>query len=227
MLNSRDIDRLRADVAENCRRWLERCGRAGLAVLVTNTVRDAAYQAWLYEQGRTRPGSIVTNGKLPTFHDVEAGLAFDFCKNVKGQEYSDAQFFADAAALAKEMGFSWGGDWKSFVDRPHIQWDAGGQYTNAMIRKGQYPPAMPAWEEEENMTQETFDGMMADYLARLGEQSPSDWSEDARTWAEGRGLIRGDETGNRRYKMFVTREEMAVLLQRMEQGAETGDQPAK
>ena len=98
MLNSRDIDRLRADVAENCRRWLERCGRAGLAVLVTNTVRDAAYQAWLYEQGRTRPGSIVTNGKLPTFHDVEAGLAFDFCKNVKGQEYSDAQFFAAVAA---------------------------------------------------------------------------------------------------------------------------------
>ena len=214
MLNSRDIDLLRPDVAENCRRWMARCRDAGLAVLVTNTVRDEEYQAWLYEQGRTRPGGIVTNGKVPTFHSVEAGLAFDLCKNSKGQEYSDPAFFEAAAALAKEMGFSWGGDWKSFVDRPHIQWDDGGRYTNAMIRKGQYPPEMPAWEEEEDMTQESFDRMMADYLVRLGEQPPSDWSEDARRWAEQTGLIRGDENGNKRYKMFVTREELAVLLQR-------------
>ena len=214
MLNSRDIDLLRPDVAENCRRWMARCRDAGLAVLVTNTVRDEEYQAWLYEQGRTRPGGIVTNGKVPTFHSVEAGLAFDFCKNRKGQEYSDPAFFEAAAALAKEMGFSWGGDWKSFVDRPHIQWDDGGRYTNAMIRKGQYPPEMPAWEEEEDMTQESFDQMMADYLLRLGQQPPSDWSESARAWAEDRGLIQGDENGALRYKMFVTREELAVLLQR-------------
>ena len=219
MVNSRDIDRLRADVAENCRRWLARCREAGLSALVTSTVRDAAYQAYLYEQGRTRPGGIVTNAKTPTFHAVEAGLAFDFCKNVKGQEYSDLQFFEAAAVLAKEMGFSWGGDWKSFVDRPHIQWDAGGQYTSAMIRSGQYPPAMPAWEEEEDMTQENFDRMMADYLRRLGEQPPADWSEAARRWAEERGLIRGDENGNMHYKMFVTREELAALLQ---QTAEAG-----
>ena len=148
MLSSRDVDLLRSDVAENCRRWLARCRSAGLNVLITNTVRDAEYQAWLYEQGRTRPGSIVTNGKLPTFHHVDAGLAFDFCKNVKGQEYSDAAFFQDAAAIAKEMGFSWGGDWKSFVDRPHIQWDNHGQYTSAMLRKGLYPPDMPLWEED-------------------------------------------------------------------------------
>ena len=78
MLNSRDIDLLRPDVAENCRRWMARCRDAGLAVLVTNTVRDEEYQAWLYAQGRTRPGGIVTNGKVPTFHSVEAGLAFEF-----------------------------------------------------------------------------------------------------------------------------------------------------
>ena len=41
-----------------------------------------------------------------------------------------------------------------------------------------------------------------------------DWAESARAWAEGRGLIQGDENGALRYKMFVTREELAVLLQR-------------
>lgn len=222
MLNSRDVNLLRSDVAENCRRWLARCQNAGLAVLVTNTVRDAEYQSWLYEQGRTRPGSIVTNGKVPTFHHVDAGLAFDFCQNVKGKEYSDLGFFQAAAALAKEMGFSWGGDWTSFVDRPHIQWDGRGRYTSAMLRKGLCPPDMPLWEEDEEMTQETFDRMMADYLVRLGQQPPSDWSEDARRWAEQTGLIRGDENGNKRYKMFVTREELAALLQRTEQPAAEG-----
>ncbi len=148
MLNSRDISLLRGDVAANCRTWLERCKTAGLNVLVTNTVRDKEYQEYLYAQGRTRPGSIVTNGKTPTFHADTAGLAFDFCKNVKGHEYDDIPFFQQAAALAKEMGFSWGGDWKSFPDKPHIQWDNDGEWTSSMILAGKLPPEMPLWGAE-------------------------------------------------------------------------------
>ena len=143
MLNSRDISLLRSDVAANCRRWLELCKDAGLNVLITQTVRDKEYQEYLYAQGRTRPGSIVTNGRTPTFHSDTAGLAFDFCKNVKGHEYDDNAFFHKAAALAKGMGFSWGGDWKSFVDMPHIQWDNGGEWTSKMILAGELPPEMP------------------------------------------------------------------------------------
>ena len=87
MLDSRDISLLRPDVAANCRIWLDRCRAAGLNVLVTNTVRDKEYQEYLYAQGRTRPGNIVTNGRTPTFHSDKAGLAWDFCKNVRGEEY--------------------------------------------------------------------------------------------------------------------------------------------
>ena len=148
MLNSRDIALLRADVAENCRKWLDKCAAAGLNVLITNTVRDREYQEYLYAQGRTRAGSIVTNGKVPTFHADTAGLAFDFCKNVKGHEYDDNAFFHKAAAIAKGMGFSWGGDWKSFPDMPHIQWDNGGEWTSAMIRAGKLPPEMPTAEKK-------------------------------------------------------------------------------
>ena len=148
MLNSRDISLLRPDVAANCRKWLERCKAAGLNVLITNTVRDKEYQESLYAQGRTKPGNIVTNGRTPTFHADTAGLAFDFCKNVKGEEYADVDFFKKAAALAKEMGFSWGGDWKSFPDMPHIQWDNGGKWTSSMILAGKLPPEMPLWGAE-------------------------------------------------------------------------------
>ena len=155
MLNSRDVALLRDDVEQNCRKWLERCEAVGLNVLVTNTVRDKEYQEYLYAQGRTRPGSIVTNGRTPTFHADTAGLAFDFCKNVKGHEYDDTAFFHKAAAIAKEMGFSWGGDWKSFVDMPHIQWDNGGEWTSQMILAGKLPPTMPLWGAENDAEEES------------------------------------------------------------------------
>ena len=215
MINSRDINLLRFDVAKNCQILLERCRERGLAVLVTSTVRDDAYQEYLYQQGRTRPGSIVTNGRRPTFHWTEAGLAFDICKNVKGEEYSDTAFFRQVAALAKEMGFSWGGDWKSFPDLPHFQWDCNGAFTGTMIRAGKLPPAMPIFEEDEDMTQEKFNEMANAYFASLAEREPSEWSAEAREWAERGGILQGDSGGRKQYKAYCTREQMVVFLKRM------------
>ncbi len=149
MLKSRDIDRLRPDVAANCRAFLALCAAEGLKVLVTETVRDAEYQASLYAQGRTKPGGVVTNQKVPSFHSDKVGLAFDICKNVKGHEYDDAAFFARCGAIGKKVGFSWGGDWKSIVDKPHFQWDAHGKYTASMVRAGKLPPTMPRYKVQE------------------------------------------------------------------------------
>ena len=217
MINSRSIDDLRADVRENCKTLIERCKAAGLNVLVTQTLRDNEYQAQLYAQGRTKPGSIVTNAKTVSFHGC--GLAFDFCKNVKGAEYSDAAFFGKVAKLAKEMGFSWGGDWKSFVDKPHLQWDDGGKLTDAQVRAGKRPRTMPhwSWKEEEVVTQEDFNRMMDAYLAERAKQLPSDWSIDARLWAEKEGIVRGDGK-TMGYKSFATKEEVAIMLSRAVRG---------
>ena len=147
MLCSRDISRLRADVAANCRLFVEECKKQGLPVLVTETVRDLEYQASLYAKGRTAPGSIVTNQKTPSFHSDKAGLAFDICKNVKGHEYDDLAFFNRCGEIGKKIGFSWGGDWISLQDKPHFQWDNHGTYTAAMVRAGKLPPSMPVYKE--------------------------------------------------------------------------------
>lgn len=157
MLNSRDITKLRADVAANCNVFLQLCKEAGLNVLVTQTVRDDAYQAQLYAQGRTKPGSIVTNQRYPTFHWDKVGLAFDICKNVKGHEYDDAAFFQKCGAIGKKMGFTWGGDWTSLVDKPHFQWDQGGKYTAAMVRAGKLPPNMPIYQTKQEVKKVTKD----------------------------------------------------------------------
>lgn len=210
MYHSRDVGQLRADVAENCRILCERAAARGLNVLVTETVRDEEYQRYLAEKGYAAKTATV-----PTFHARGVGLAFDVCKNEKGHEYDDASFFDAVGRLGREMGFTWGGDWRSFPDRPHFQWDAGGSYSSAMIRAGRYPPPMPRFEEEETMTQEQFNEMMENYWKMLAQREPSAWSAEARAWAEENGLIVGDGSGKKQYKAFVTREQMAVFLKRL------------
>lgn len=222
MLNSRDISRLRDDVEVNCRRWVERCKAAGLNVLVTQTVRDKEYQEYLYAQGRTRPGSIVTNGRTPTFHADTAGLAFDFCKNIKGHEYDDTEFFKKAAAIAKEMGFSWGGDWKSFVDMPHIQWDNGGEWTSKMILAGRLPPAMPLWgenKEDDDMDVDRFKELFREMRKELQDNDGGAYSAEAREWAVNNGLVAGgsSEEFNGMWEDFLTREQFVTVLFRFAQ----------
>ena len=73
---------------------------------------------------------------------------------------------------------------------------------------------MYAEKEDEDMTQEKFNEMMTNYLTELEKAEPSDWSLEARTWAENIGLIKGDENGNKQYKTPCTREAMIVFLKR-------------
>lgn len=160
MIDSRSIDDLRVDVRQNVTVWKALCAAEGLNVLITSTLRDDAYQATLYAQGRTKPGQIVTNSPTTTYHGL--GLAFDFCKNVKGHEYDDLEFFSKAAKIAQAMGFTWGGSWTSFVDRPHIQWDNYGLYTSSMLRafkagNGAKCPDMPLYVQEKPIEEEIMD----------------------------------------------------------------------
>lgn len=140
MINSSDICDLRRDVARNCRLLLRRCEKAGLKVKITSTLRDNEYQATLYAQGRTEPGSIVTNTKVTTFHGK--GLAFDICQNIKGREW-EVSFFQKVAEIADGLGFEWGGDWTSIVDRPHFQWSGQKhEVTSKKLLAGELPGEM-------------------------------------------------------------------------------------
>ena len=70
-------------------------------------------------------------------------------------------------------------------------------------------------QEEEEMTQEQFNKMMDIYLADRGDLAGADWSKEDRTWAETNKIVQGDPDGNKRWKSFVTREELAAMLHRM------------
>ena len=73
-----------------------------------------------------------------------------------------------------------------------------------------------AQEMEGTVTQEQFNAMMDAYLQQLAAKGPNSWSQDARAWAESRGMICGDGSGSFQYQKFCTREELIQILYAME-----------
>lgn len=200
MFHSDELKYLRADVRVNCEKFLALCKEAGLNVKVTQTVRDDAYQKYLVSKGYASK-----DASRPTFHSVKAGLAFDICKNARGHEYDDATFFALCGQIGKQVGFSWGGDWRKFPDRPHFQWDNHLRWTGSMILAGKYPPEM-----EEYMTQADFNKMMDTYLAqKRAEKNPSTWAKDTWELAKKQGITDGSGPHG-----LCTREEVVALIER-------------
>lgn len=97
---------------------------------ITFTLRTFAEQDALYQQGRTKPGNVVTNAKAgQSIHNY--GLALDFAFVIDGKEASwdekkdwdgDKQSdWMEVVAVFKRYGWEWGGDWRSFKDMPHFQ----------------------------------------------------------------------------------------------------------
>lgn len=113
----RDISELTEKAQKACSLFMEKCKQQGLNVLITETYRSQERQNYLYEQGRTRPGNIVTWTKKSRH---TSRRAWDICKNVKGQEYSDSNFFKQCGEVAKSLNITWGGTW-STPDTPHFE----------------------------------------------------------------------------------------------------------
>lgn len=155
---------------------LRQCKAAGLNVLITETYRSQERQNYLYCQGRTydecikaginkdfarnnaRTGSKVT-WTLNSNHKNRR--AIDFCKNVKGQEYSDKEFFKKVGQIAKGLGLTWGGDWQQ-CDTPHIQLDAGKK------------PIMPNQTQDNKQDKELIEAVQILHKAGII-QSPEVW----------------------------------------------------
>lgn len=125
----RDISKLHPRLQDKIAQLKAMCEERGIPLGIGECFRTVAEQDALYAQGRTKPGAIVTNGKGSNYGSQHQwGIAVDFFRNIKGQEYTSIAFFEEVADLAKSIGLGWGGDWKSFVDRPHLylpEWGSG------------------------------------------------------------------------------------------------------
>jgi len=91
----------------------------GIFLRVTQAERTIGEQNDFYAIGRTAPGNIVTNARGgQSFHNY--GLAFDIVE-IKNKKASWKIDWDRIIPKAKKLGFEWGGDFRSFKDKPHFQ----------------------------------------------------------------------------------------------------------
>ena len=108
----------------------------------THTYRSIQEQNELYAIGRTIKGNKVTNAKGgQSYHNY--GLAFDIVilldKDKNGTfesiSYSQDENFIKVVDFFKSKGYEWGGDFKSFKDKPHFQKTFGKSINDLKTKK--------------------------------------------------------------------------------------------
>lgn len=141
LLSESRILTLHPSVRDKATEFINKAEAQGIKLRVTSAHRSHAEQTALYEQGRTKPGKIVTKAKAgESSHNF--GTAIDVVPIVNG----NADWNTDwnkIAVIGKSLGFSWGGDWKSFKDKPHFEMNFGNslaqlrnKYNSGMLTNG-------------------------------------------------------------------------------------------
>jgi len=113
----RDVAELAPNAQLAIRAFFYECHKAGVNVFVTETYRSQNRQNYLYEQGRTRSGQIVTWTRSSRH---TSRLAWDIAVCPPKSLY-DVATLNKAGAIARKLGITWGGDWKGSIDRPHFE----------------------------------------------------------------------------------------------------------
>lgn len=123
LLSENKVLTLHPKVRDKVTEFINKAEAQGIKLRVTSAYRTHAEQTALYEQGRTKPGKIVTNAKAgESSHNF--GTAIDVVPIVNGVADWNTDW-NKIAVIGKSLGFSWGGDWKSFKDKPHFEMNFG------------------------------------------------------------------------------------------------------
>jgi peptidoglycan LD-endopeptidase CwlK len=115
------LQKVHPELAKRVTELIEALTTQGHTIEVVQGLRTFAEQDELYKQGRTKPGQVVTNAKGgQSNHNY--GLAVDLCPFVNGKpQWNDNQTFVLIGSEAVRRGLEWGGAWKKFIDKPHVQ----------------------------------------------------------------------------------------------------------
>jgi peptidoglycan L-alanyl-D-glutamate endopeptidase CwlK len=145
-INVPPVTELHPIVAAKQQELITQTAAAGITILITDGFRSTEEQNALYEQGRTLDGLVVTQVRGGhSYHNY--GLAIDFALRTKeGDVVWDMKYdgngnskadWMEVVAIAKKLGFTWGGDWDNFKDYPHLQMDFG--YSIRELLRGKRP----------------------------------------------------------------------------------------
>lgn len=118
----RRLDKVHPALSTRIQSLLDTLNQHGLQVEVVQGLRTFAEQDALFAQGRTKSGNIVTRARGgQSNHNY--GLAVDLVPFNNGQPNWNAPLgvWTTIGREAEKLGLEWGGDWKKFVDKPHVQ----------------------------------------------------------------------------------------------------------
>lgn len=122
--NRTNLNQLAINTKKAALKWYEYCVENSINILIYETKRSAATQQKYFNSGASKT--------LNSYHLV--GQALDFVPvDNKGECLWDgygASAIKKAIAYAKSLGFAWGGDWKDFIDKPHLEFRYKGYGTD-------------------------------------------------------------------------------------------------
>lgn len=175
--------------------WLFReCGVSGLYFGGERSAYVPALASWAQREGllvkEPRPGDLV---------------CFEF----------NGRNGADHIGLCE----SWDGTYVTTIDgNTGTTNEANGGCVMRRRRHKQYIATVirPKYEEDDmditKLTDEQVEALADRLIEVLKKKPPAEWSAKARAWAEENGVVSGDDTGNKQYKKFCTREEVVQFL---------------
>ena len=118
--NRSNLEKLAINTRTAALKWYEYCVKNGINILIYETIRTVETQRKYVSSGASQT--------MKSYHIV--GQALDFVPvNDKGDTLWGGYGASDikkAISYAKSLGFEWGGDWKSFIDKPHLQFNYKG-----------------------------------------------------------------------------------------------------
>jgi peptidoglycan L-alanyl-D-glutamate endopeptidase CwlK len=116
------LKKIHPELASRIRTVVAALAQAGINIEVVQGLRTFAEQDDLFRQGRTKKGAVVTNARGgQSNHNY--GLAVDVVPFVNGkpQWNSPNSVWMAIGHEGGAVGLEWGGNWKKFIDKPHLQ----------------------------------------------------------------------------------------------------------
>jgi peptidoglycan LD-endopeptidase CwlK len=130
---------------ERARRFMTEVSGGPFRCRIISGTRSYKQQDALFAQGRDgNPGPRVTNAR-GGHSNHNFGIAWDVGvfdnsgKYLTGATAAEVKAYKDVAAGVDLMDLEWGGDWTSFIDRPHYQMKTGRKTSEvrALFESGQ------------------------------------------------------------------------------------------
>ena len=122
MKADRDLTKLDPAFRRKLEAVIKDLAEHGLKLFVTEGFRSLERQQWLYAQGRTRTGPLVTNCDGILHQSAhQFGWAADVAfRGAKLYPPGESPAWKLLASSAKAHEICWGGNWR-FKDRPHLE----------------------------------------------------------------------------------------------------------